>query len=255
MRKIGLKLWSTNVDYIYAAADLYRRNMFDYLELFTVPGSTETLPLWKKLGVPYVLHAPHSAAGLNVSDSSSRNTNLTLVEQVEEFFHALSPAFVIFHPGEDGDLRESIFQIRAFGVRFPKVYQKVVIENNPKIGLEGQKCIGASPEEIRLLLEGTGRGFCLDFSHAACYSVSAKKEWKEELAKFSTLGPQMYHLCDGFFSEKDNHQHLGEGEFDLTYLVGLIGRNSHITLETNCASKNLQEFINDAEFLRTLINS
>lgn len=255
MLKIGLKLWSTNLNYISVAGDLFDCKMFDYIELFVVPYSLETMPRWKELSIPYVLHAPHSAVGLNIADSSRRDANLALVKQVEDFFYALSPAFVIFHPGVEGDLQESILQLRSFGDRFPGMYQKVVIENNPRVGLADERCLGASPEEIRLLLDGTKRGFCLDFSHATCYSVSAKKEWKEEIAKFIKLRPQIYHLCDGFFSEKDAHEHLGKGNFDLSYLVGFTEADSRITLETNNSSKNLQEFIDDVGFLKALASS
>ncbi len=249
--KIGLKLWSTNTQRIPVARDLFVRKVFDYIELFVVPGSGKTIPLWKALGIPYILHAPHSVAGFNPADPSCRDTNLEMVKQAEEFFYALLPEFVIFHPGLDGDQREAVFQFRTFESQAPSMYEKVFIENKPQVGLRGERCLGASPEEIRFLMSGTGRGFCLDFGHAICYSISAGKGWKDVLADFLTMDPAVYHLCDGFYSPKDGHEHLGAGEFDLPYLIGLIGPGKHVTLETGKEHLDLlDDFERDVQRLR-----
>lgn len=251
MPKIGIKLWSTNMAYIPAARDLFARKVFDYIELLTVPGSQETISQWKELGIPYVLHAPHSTVGLNPADSNKRDTNIESVRQLNKFFDVLSPAFVIFHPGVDGNIEESILQFRSFGECFPLMYQKTIIENKPLVGLRDEKCLGASPEEMRFLLDGTGRGICLDFGHAICYSVAAAKDWKDMVTNFLALRPAMYHFCDGLFSVKDGHRHLGTGEFDLPYLLGLIERDKCITLETNKDhSELLDDFVQDVQRLR-----
>jgi len=251
MPKIGLKLWSTNLKYMPAARDLFERKMFDYIELFTVLGSQETISQWKELGIPFVLHAPHSTAGLNPADRDQREANIESVRQLARFFDALSPAFVIFHPGVGGGIEESILQFRSFGERFPLMYQKIIIENKPLVGLRDEKCLGASPEEMLFLLDGTGRGLCLDFGHAICYSVAAAKDWKAVVADFLAMRPAMYHFCDGLFSVKDDHRHLGTGKFDLPYLFGLIERDKRITLETNKDhSELLDDFLQDVQRLR-----
>lgn len=251
MPRIGLKLWSTNVDYIPLARELYAQKMFQYIELFTVPGSLNMLPRWKELDIPYVLHAPHSYAGLNTADPSKRDVNMALVQEVDSFFSALTPSWVIFHPGVSGDITESIRQLRSFGDRFPDMYQKVVIENKPKIGLQGEACLGASPEEIRRVLDETGRYFCLDFGHAICYAVAARRPWKDVLEEFLAFGPVMYHLCDGFFTVTDAHEHLGAGEFDLPYLVSLMDREKCVSLETKKDNPDsLDDFVRDIRKLR-----
>lgn len=251
MPKIGLKIWSTNLQYIPIARELFAKKVFDYIELFTVPGSIGSLAHWKQLAIPYILHAPHSYAGLNPSDVNSRVANTELVGQAEVFFNALSPAHIIFHPGIKGELSESIAQFKIFGDKFPAMYEKVIIENKPLIGLHDETCLGASPEDVKRLLESTGRGFCLDFGHAICYSVAAGKDWKNVLAEFLKLKPSMYHLSDGFYTVKDAHEHLGTGEFDLPYLVQLIGNNKHVSLETKRnRPDSLDDFVLDAKKLR-----
>ena len=50
MYKLGLKLWSLNTDYYYQEAQkLYKQSFFDYIELYIVPHTLHTLPMWKKL--------------------------------------------------------------------------------------------------------------------------------------------------------------------------------------------------------------
>ena len=50
MYKIGLKLWSTNTDDYYdEAIRLYNDGVFDYIELYVVPDTLDTLQKWKKL--------------------------------------------------------------------------------------------------------------------------------------------------------------------------------------------------------------
>ena len=44
MYKRGLKLWSCNTDYYYdEAIKLYNQKIFDYIELYVVPETLETL--------------------------------------------------------------------------------------------------------------------------------------------------------------------------------------------------------------------
>ena len=58
--KLGLKIWSRNGNYVQPAVDLYEKGMFDYIELFAVPGSASYIEKWENLDIPFVLHAPHS---------------------------------------------------------------------------------------------------------------------------------------------------------------------------------------------------
>ena len=64
----------------------------------------------------------------------------------------------------------------------------------------------------------------------------------------------MFHLSDGYYSPKDGHEHLGEGEFDLPYLIGLFGREEYVTLETKKEqSDSLDDFVWDVQRLRRYV--
>ena len=48
MYKLGLKLWSINTGFYYEEAKkLYAQGIFDYIELYVVPDTLDTLPKWK----------------------------------------------------------------------------------------------------------------------------------------------------------------------------------------------------------------
>ncbi len=73
--KCGLKLWSINTDYYYDEAKrLYSKGVFDYIELYVVPGTLDTLPKWKELHNPlrhFVPLPPKGADNSLVVDSET----------------------------------------------------------------------------------------------------------------------------------------------------------------------------------------
>ncbi len=256
MFKIGLKLWSTNLNYIPLAEKLYACGIFDYVELFTVPGTVSMAGDWKALKVPYVLHAPHSYAGLNPADRTRRQENLDLVHQVGIYFDVLRPSRVIFHPGIQYDIDEVILQMNGFKQAFSWMSQKALVENKPGLGLNGETCLGASVEEMKHVLKGTGLGFCFDVGHAICYSVFAKKPWEQAVDEFLEMNPVMFHVCDGRYSEKDMHLHLGSGEFNFAAILGRMPAHAVVTLETPKDSPdNLDDFVKDVEALKRYVRN
>lgn len=255
MHKLGLKLWSSNSFYIKPAMDLYNESIFDYVELYVVPGTEEGyLQEWKKTKFLFILHAPHAGAGFNLSLKECELKNRGLIKEVESFRAALNPTQVIFHPGIHGSIEETIRQIAIFRNEFSNLFDLAVIENKPKMGLNGEICVGASPEEMGKILDETGLGFCLDIGHAICYAAWEKSDWKKIVENFMKLSPQMFHLSDGDIdSRTDRHYHFGKGNFDLSRIVELLPSGAYVTIETEKNSKNdLNDFKSDALFLQNL---
>ena len=59
MYKIGLKLWSINTDYYLKEAErLFNDNLYDYIELYVVPDTLDTLEQWHRLNIPFIIHKP-----------------------------------------------------------------------------------------------------------------------------------------------------------------------------------------------------
>lgn len=253
MNQIGLKLWSNNIVYGNSLTELHRRNVFDYIELYIVPNSQRTcISRWKGKPWPYVLHAPHSYSGLNMSLSKCERRNRLLIDETDKFRSALKPGNVIFHPGINGSIKETIRQLLFFKAEYPDLFNLALIENKPRIGLKRETCIGSSPEEIKRIVDETGLGFCLDVGHAINYSAWANLKYDEVLDQFLSFNPKIYHLSDGDDnSEKDCHLNFGKGNFDLRNIIKKIPINTQITIETEKnPSLDLSDFEEDVWFFR-----
>ena len=257
MYRIGLKLWSTNTGPLAdAAARLFEEGVFAYIELFAVPGSSETLPAWARLhadyGIPFVIHNAHAAQGFNLAKREMEPRNREIAAEVRAFADALGADRIIFHGGTDGDVGETVRQLKALGE------PRALIENKPFLPLPnaaGVKfCRGATADELNRIIEGTGCGFCLDVGHAVC---SANAQGLEPYAFVAELArrfrPAMFHLSDvtDMSSPYDAHPHLGTGELDIDRLRReVFPADAAISVETVKDSKtDLEDFRRDVQWL------
>jgi Xylose isomerase-like TIM barrel. len=253
--KLGLKLWSSNTFYIKPALELYRQGVFDYIELYVDPRTEEdALGLWKESGLSFFLHAPHSYSGFNLSLRKYQSENLRLLEEVESYRMTLDPKFIIFHPGIMGSINETVRQIHDMKKEFPDILDLAIIENKPRMGLKGEVCVGASPEEIERITGETGFGFCLDIGHAICFAAWAQIGWEDILHQFIKLEPKVYHLSDGVInSHTDLHLHYGDGDYELSKIIKLIPSNVYVSVETDKDPElHLKDFERDVNYLKNL---
>lgn len=256
MYKIGLKLWSTNTDCYYnEAIRLYNAEVFDYIELYIVPDTTDTISKWEKLNIPFIIHCPHFAHGFNLAKFEKKEYNFAIYKQVKEFADKLNAKYIIFHGGIDGNVEETAKQLASFNE------PRALIENKPMIALPnkmgGKFCRGYNVKEIKQIIETANCGFCLDFGHAICSANSQGENIYEYCKKFIKLNPNMFHLTDNedVTSPYDSHLHLGTGELDLNKIKSFLPANAIITLETNKDSKeNLSDFIGDAICIKKVKN-
>lgn len=254
--RIGLKLWSTNDFYLPLARNLYDQRVFDYIELFIVPHSSNYIKFWKEIGIPVVLHAPHEMKGLNLSLSELSAQNLILIEEVEKYRLILDPDIIIFHPGVCGNTHETMEQIRQGSLKYPELFNNAVIENNPKFGINMEQCVGYHYQDLAEIIKEMHIGFCLDFGHAIVSSAAEHISWKEKINQLLELNPKIYHLSDGETGSMiDKHLHLGKGNFDLHYLLHKVPRETAmISLETPKDSQtDLEDFKNDVFSLKEML--
>ncbi|GBR76366.1 hypothetical protein NO2_0928 [Candidatus Termititenax persephonae] len=252
--KLGLKLWSVNTDTYYAAAQkLYQENIFAYIELYIVPGTLHTLEAWRKLKIPFVLHAPHFAHGLNLACKEKEDSNAKIYKETKQFADELQVQYIIFHGGVDGTIQETARQLAGFHE------PRALLENKPYVGLPkmgGQLCRGYSPQEAGYVLEQAHCGFCLDFGHAICAANSLKKDVYAYVRDFLPLKPKMFHLTDvdDITSEYDSHPHLGAGQLDMSKILTLLPQEAMVTVETlKSFEDNLNDFAEDIRYLRHLL--
>ncbi len=252
MYKIGLKLWSTNENYIQPALKLYNQNIYDYIELFSVPDSfLRCIEYWKDLNIPYIIHGPHFNVGLNFAKKENYNQNMKLVAETLKYADALKAEKIIFHPGISGTIEETARQLNQIqDVR-------ILIENKPYYAPpEDFVCRGYSLEEIYFLQKECGIGFCLDFGHAICAANAKSVDQLQYIKAFLTLNPKMYHLTDGNYTGiYDEHLHLRRGSFPIDRILRLLPKDAIITLETDKDSKdNLDDFIQDVTEFKNILD-
>lgn len=255
MYKIGLKLWSINTDfYLKEARRLYDKGVYDYIELYVVPETLETLPLWKRLDIPFIIHNPHFAHGFNLAKKEKEKSNLDIYSQVKKFADELNAKHIIFHGGIDGSVAETARQLAALNEL------RALIENKPFVALPnrmgGQFCRGATYDELKLIIGTAKCGFCFDIGHAVCSANSQKKEPYVFLHELMSLKPTMFHLSDvmDMTSPYDAHPHLGTGQLDIARLKReIFFEDAVISVETNKDSKeNLDDFEKDSTWLKNL---
>ena len=252
--KLGLKLWSINTDCYYEEARrLFCAGWFDYVELYVVPGTLETLSRWAKLDIPFAIHAPHFAHGFNLAKTNKEEHNFKIYDEVKIFADELHVDHIIFHGGIDGGIRETARQLKNLNE------PRALIENKPfkalpnKMG--GEFCRGYNPEEIKYVKDETGCGFCLDFGHAVCAANSLKTNPYNYIETFLPLAPEIFHLTDieDITGEYDSHPHLGDGQLDIKRILNRLDDNSKITIETvKNSMENLEDFVGDVKWLTSL---
>jgi len=245
--RLGLKLYSTDTRHAPEARSLVKHGVYSYVELFAAPGSIkDTVESWRDLGVPYVIHAAHSMKGLNPAKRELKLSNKVLADEAIAFADALSADYIIFHPGVDGPIEESIEQLRSFSD------PRILVENKPREGLDGTIFVFLSPKDISRLLAETGYGFCLDFGHAHCAAVSSGETPEKFVCAFLNLGPTMCHMTDGLASSAtDRHDRYGFGTLPLGLFLPLLPEGMRITNEGGrTMTESLAEAEEDAEFLR-----
>lgn len=258
--KLGLKLWSTNVgNYLHETERFYADGVFDYIELFVVPGTENTIGAWKRLhdekGVPFIVHNAHAAMGFNLADRTRESANVGIYLQSRRFAEALDAGYVIFHGGVDGTIEETVRQLKRLEE------PRALLENKPAIPLPNdlgaRNCRGATVEEIEYVLQETGCGFCLDVGHAICSAKSQK------LAPYAFVGdlfrrfsPAMLHLSDivDVDSPFDSHLHLGTGSLDFARLGQLLPMHGMtVSIETEKSYRDcLDDFRLDVEAMRRM---
>lgn len=255
MYDIGLKLWSTNTGtYFDEARRLYDEGIFNYVELYVVPGTEETLDAWKKLEVPFLIHNAHFAHGFNLAKKEKRVSNCKIYEQSRRFADELKADGIIFHGGIDGEAEEAANQLAAFKEK------RAILENKPFVALPnrmgGKYCRGATEEEIAFVLHGVGCRFCLDIGHAVCSANSQGSDPYTFIGRLMQLSPCMFHLSDvsDMSSPYDSHPHLGAGELILSRLTeSVFPPDARISVETDKDDPDsLADFVRDVQCLKNL---
>lgn len=253
--QLGLKLWSVNTgDCVREARRLYDAGVFDFLELYVVPGSLASLPEWQTLTMPVVIHSAHFKHGFNLALAEQRIHNSRIYDETRRFADALDARYIIFHGGTFGHIEETARQLAA--LREPRA----LIENKPCITRNDGRileCRGSSVAEIRHVLQECGCGFCLDIPHALCAANYGQQEQLPLLQEFNSLQPAMYHLADMMDTTQhiDDHTQLGKGCLDMgSFIPSILQPGAMVTIETTRRNPHsLEEFEREVEWFQCFL--
>ena len=253
MNKIGLKLWNINTDYYFdAAKELYDKGVFDYIELYIVPGYIDLISKWKELSIPFDIHAPHFAHNMNLSKAEFREDNFKKYIEVKMYADELKADVIVFHGGIGGDYKETAEQIKSLNDK------RILIENKPLRPLKstkGELCVGSRFDELKYIIDKSNCKFCLDIGHAVCSANSQNCNPYEYIELLTSLKPLRIHLSDIHIdSLTDEHLNYGDGNLDFRKVLQIIPENINITIETIKSSKtNLDDYERDARVLKTFL--
>jgi endonuclease IV len=248
--QIGLKLGSRNLTYTEDMCSLYAQGLFQYIELFAIPESYDSvIGYWKQFDMPFIIHAPHSMAGMNLSLKERRENNKQKLQETFKFADSLKAKYIIFHSGLNGSIEETVEQLRPFA------NSNCLVENKPVKGLKNEGCIGATFKELSYIIKELRIGFCMDFGHAICAANSLRKDPLQYINELLSLKPVVFHLTDGdYSSEYDSHLHYGEGNYPIRNLLMLIPKRAKMTNEAkHNSNNNLEDFKNDVIYARRIL--
>lgn len=260
MRKYGVKLWSrdfaNNSDFALQSVKAVKEGYFDYIELFVPPHTYDDY--YKQIsneftGLKVIIHAPHSVFGFDTGDREMFPKNQEKLKASQQYADLLGAEIIILHAGfNEGEryVEESAYQFKNFNE------PRLVVENLPRFCSSTQKILhGTSPLEIKKIMDISGCGFCLDFSHAICASNYYQRDKLEDLRAYQSLKPKMYHMCDGDWrGDVDEHLHYGEGNYPLSELLNnYTNTDTYITMETGHGiPTTIQPWLDDITNLRKL---
>lgn len=173
---------------------------------------------------PYVIHSTYMV-NLATPKDELFEKSLKCLQQELNAAEQLNMEYVVFHPGaHTGSGRENGIERIAEGLEKLDIPEGVtlLLENTAGKGTTLGKSFGA----LRQMIEKTGAdtsklGICLDtcHAHAAGYELSEEEGFRDMVQEIrEDLGLEkvkVIHLNDSKDpkgSEKDNHEHIGEGE-------------------------------------------
>ena len=104
--QIGLKVWSINpVAHRDTAIELYGQGLCDYVEIYTVPGHSDRIAVWKECPQKKVIHAPHLSHNFNLADRNLRSSNQKIFREVQLYADKLHADIIICHGTEKDSVR------------------------------------------------------------------------------------------------------------------------------------------------------
>lgn len=219
MIKYGIKLWTNNSRLFPNAADGYKNNFFDFVELYHNADEIidfDELEILKR--IPIIVHNTNN---LGFHEFEIRAKQLDIWEKTKKLADYFGSSYIVVHPGGLSSFNE--FQKNLEKIDDPRI----LIENMAGLDLNGNLTFGydlLQLEKIKQLKE-----ICFDFEKAvkaACYQEIDYKEFVADSLK--NLKPFYFHISGGNKEScQDEHGNLWESNFDLKWIKKILLKISH----------------------------
>lgn len=247
----GIKLWSINHDLFPEAAERYAAQEFDFIELYIVPGKVDLKALDPIKHIPFTIHAPHENHGFNVFTLAQQTVDM-FKRDVVSTADALNASRIVVHGGVGDTVEEYV-------KNFARINDpRIIIENMPKLALDGTTCFAYSLNQLQAILTQTKMELCMDVCHATKSAVSQKLSYKDYFTSLlSSFSPKYFHLSDGIISnERDDFLNLGDGDYDISWMKRTIldhaGNEIAFVFEVPKVGNSLQNDIDNIERFKQL---
>lgn len=245
--KFGLKLWASNPYFDIKVTELIKTDYYQYIELLPIPGNDKYEFL--QYNIEFIIHVPHDAYGLDISDSKKERLNDALINNAIDFADTLDSKYIVLHPGSI-PIENSLKYLDKLND------DRILIENLPLKSVYNQDLSGCTWEQVKQL-QMNRFGFCFDIPHAIKASLSFGEKYKSNLKKYIKLNPNIIHISDTTLAnEVDYHLDIGCGELDFKYISKLIrdSKSEYITLEvpSSSSSESTGDINNNIEMRKLL---
>ncbi|MBI4448385.1 TIM barrel protein, partial [Candidatus Woesearchaeota archaeon] len=193
--KVGIKIYSHNVNYIRKGIDFV-----DFLDVLPEP-NFKIDPL-KEYSIPFVVHAPHFAFNVNPADAMLKQYNLDTLRSALRAADTLEADKVIVHPGELTNNHTSLQNSLSIFRELDDA--RILIENLPYAYFRKvaghQLC--SNPQELKYFCHELGLNVCFDLGHACATAATMKSDYKSFVKEFFKLKISHFHLSDSKVSSE-----------------------------------------------------
>jgi sugar phosphate isomerase/epimerase len=240
--KVGVKAWRVEK----WLGELIERGKPDFIETIAIVG--EDYVGLKDFGLPITIHTEHLSFGINPADPMLLEKNIKSIEFAIKTADMLDASVIVAHPGflvnHNCNMQNAIDFLKA------NYDPRIIVENMPNFtAKEGDVFnVGRGLDEMKIIMDKTKMGLCLDLSHAAVAAVDSGLDYKQVIRDFLQFKPGYFHISDSTLKSKQgDHLHLGEGETDILWFKRILPKNAWVVLETPL---DIEGKLKDIEFMR-----
>lgn len=221
----------------------------DFFEIYTTVGYE--FDFLREINKLYTVHIPHFWSDkINFANSKREKVNLEALRWAQHIADKFDSDKIVFHPEIIEDENCSLNVLIDFIHR--NYDSRLLVETMP-YSTKGFTHICGDVDELRMVVDKTKIGFCLDFSHVAEYAMKKDIDFELCLKNLLSLRPTYFHITDSDLKRVfiDNymgkHFNFFEGNMDIELCKKYLPLDAWTLLET---PPDIEKQKREIEFLR-----